>query len=214
MSHSLAAVIFDFGHVLSEKETQGRTAEIARACGLSVPDFEASYALYRPEYDRGKMNGTDYWRLLSKQTGKKLGEEETCSLIELDTRNSTELNPLMLGWAQQLAQEKFRIAILSNMTTDDMSRMQREGVLDRLGAFEVKVFSSWVGLVKPEEQIYTYCLKLLELEPHEALFIDDKEVNTAAAVELGMRAYLFRAAEADLPVLCRQYDLPFPERIS
>jgi len=204
MSHSLAAVIFDFGHVLSEKETQGRTAEMARACGLSVPDFKAAYASYRPEYDRGKMNGADYWQLLSKQTGKKLGVEKTASLIELDTLNSTELNPLMLGWAQQLAQEKLRIAILSNMTPDDMSRMQREGVLDRLGAFEVK----------PEKEIYTYCLNLLELEPRETLFIDDKEVNTAAAVERGMRAFRFRSAEADLPVLCRQYDLPFPEGIS
>jgi putative hydrolase of the HAD superfamily len=208
MKALIKAVIFDFGHVLSRRERRGRTAEMARICGLGVPAFEAAYARYRPEYDRGRLSGAGYWQLVTERGGRKLAAQDTASLIELDTDNSAELNPVMLGWAEQLAREGLRTAVLSNMTCDDMSRMQREGVLERLGAFEVKVFSCWVSLVKPEGAIYRRCLEELQLEPAETLFIDDKEVNTEAAERLGMRAFRFRSAEQDLPEICRRYGLP------
>jgi putative hydrolase of the HAD superfamily len=225
MAALIKAVIFDFGHVLSQGERPGRSAEMARICGLGVPAFKAVYAEHRPEYDRGRLSGAQYWQLVTERAGRKLGAQDTASLIELDTSNSTELNPLMLGWAGQLAREGLRTAILSNMTCDDMSRMEREGVLERLGSFQVKVFSCRVGLVKPEEAIYRHCLGELELEPVETLFIDDKEVNTEAARRLGMGAFRFRSAEedrqvprrssaGDLQAICRRYDLPLPAELS
>ena len=203
------AVVFDFGQVLSYPEKQSRIESMATICGLSVEAFGTAYRKYRPAYDRGTLKGVDYWRLLTADMPVELRSSDVESLIDLDTVNSIELNPSILRWAKVLLYNRLRIAILSNMTADDMERMRRDGILARLGMFEVKVFSSSVGLVKPEREIYEYCLTRLSLEPEETLFIDDKKENIDAACRLGMNAFLFQNTHSDLYTLSRQYNLPY-----
>jgi putative hydrolase of the HAD superfamily len=206
----LKAVIFDFGQVLSYPEKQSRIEEMARLCGLSLEGFRVAYRKYRPSYDRGDLKGIDYWRLVNIEASNKLKSKDIESLIDLDTANSIELNPTMLRWVTLLIKKKLRTAIISNMTPDDMSRMQRGGILKRLRTFDVKIFSSRVGLVKPENAVYEYCLTQLGLEPEEALFIDDMEANIEAARRLGMKVFLFHSTEPDLVTLSKQFNLPRP----
>ena len=208
MTHSLKAIIFDLGQVLSYPERQSRVEEMARLCGLSFKSFKAAYQKYRREYDRGILQGIEYWSHISSESSKNLDSGVIETLITLDTANSVELNPVMLRWVDLLVRENFRTAILSNMTPDDMARMQQEDTLRRLGAFEVKVFSCWIGLVKPEKTIYHHCLRQLGLYPVKVLFIDDKEENIRAARDLGMKTYLFNPNCPDLSTLCRDFNLP------
>lgn len=205
---STKAVVFDFGQVLSYPEKQSRIEKMATLCGLSLEALGAAYRKYRPPYDRGKMNGKDYWRLVTSEASERLTAKDIESLIDLDTTNSIELNPTMLRWANLLVEYKYRTAIISNMTPDDMSRMRHEGILNRLGTFEVKIFSSFVGLVKPENAIYQQCLTCLGLAPKEVLFLDDKVENIEAARGLGMKTFLFHSVDPDLDTLSRNFNLP------
>ena len=52
-------------------------------------------------------------------------------------------------------------------------------------------FSNRLHLVKPDLNIYNFCLQQLKVLPPEALFVDDKEENVEAAQKLGMKAILF-----------------------
>ena len=56
--------------------------------------------------------------------------------------------------------------------------------------FDVVVISGEVGMRKPEERIFRHAVGLLGLTPQECLFIDDLEVNVAAAEAVGMTAML------------------------
>ena len=65
--------------------------------------------------------------------------------------------------------------------------------------FELIVDSAFVGMRKPEPEIYELTLERLrkrdglgDLAPGECLFIDDVEVNADAARELGIAAVRFR----------------------
>ena len=58
------------------------------------------------------------------------------------------------------------------------------------GMFDVVVISGEVGMRKPEERIFRHAAGLLGLDPAECVFIDDIDVNVAAAEAIGMTAIL------------------------
>ena len=66
------------------------------------------------------------------------------------------------------------------------------------GMFDVVVISGEVGMRKPEERIFRHAAGLLGLEPAECVFIDDIEVNVAAAESIGMTAILHHDPAATL----------------
>ena len=63
------------------------------------------------------------------------------------------------------------------------------------GLFEehLKFFSFGIGFLKPEEEAFWTVLKSVGVEPENALFVDDKQINTSAALRLGMAAITFDA---------------------
>ena len=54
------------------------------------------------------------------------------------------------------------------------------------GLFDELVISAEVGLVKPDARVFQLALGRLDVQPHEAVFIDDMPVNVDAAGRLGM----------------------------
>ena len=57
------------------------------------------------------------------------------------------------------------------------------------GLFDAEVFSSRLGVSKPDPRIYEHCCELLGVEPHEAVFVGDGANDELAGAErVGMRA--------------------------
>ncbi len=57
------------------------------------------------------------------------------------------------------------------------------------------VVSGEVKLLKPDPAIYYLALDRFRLHPNQALFVDDRAINVAAAKAVGMHAHLFTTAE-------------------
>jgi putative hydrolase of the HAD superfamily len=78
------------------------------------------------------------------------------------------------------------------------------------GLFDAEVFSSRLGVSKPEPEIYHHCCELLAVEPHEAVFVGDganDELDGARRV--GMQAILIhRPGEDPLWPEARAWDGP------
>ena len=70
-----------------------------------------------------------------------------------------------------------------------------EGGGARLDEFEVQMYSCEIGTVKPEPEIYLECCRRLGCAPAEAVFLDDKKVNTEAGRRVGMHSYVFHSAD-------------------
>jgi putative hydrolase of the HAD superfamily len=66
--------------------------------------------------------------------------------------------------------------------------------------FEVVVDSAWVGMRKPDPEIYRLTLERLGgVAPERSLFVDDNERNVETARELGMHGVHFRSNEQAIP---------------
>jgi HAD superfamily hydrolase (TIGR01509 family) len=55
--------------------------------------------------------------------------------------------------------------------------------------------SHHLGVRKPDPAFYERLLEKIAREPHECLFVDDREENCVAAEAVGMRAHLFAGAD-------------------
>ena len=80
------------------------------------------------------------------------------------------------------------------MRTGLISNSWGLGIYDRAPTelFDVAVISGEVGLHKPQPEIYLLACERLEVEPGDAVFVDDLRENCAGAEAVGMTAVLHR----------------------
>jgi putative hydrolase of the HAD superfamily len=91
----------------------------------------------------------------------------------------------LLAWAADLS-TRVRVGIISNSA--DGARREEEHRYGLSSIFEHIVYSHEVGLAKPDSRIYALACDRVGVAPHEAVFIDDRPENVAAAREFGMHA--------------------------
>lgn len=188
----LRAVIFDFGLVLSSPPVPAAWAQMLEIAGLSPEIFDAHYWKYRLDYDRGTLNGRTYWQSIARDAGLSLTPVQVSTLIEQDILLWATVDPIMLDWATRVKAAGFKTAILSNMGRELLAHMREN--FEWLRGFHHLTWSCELNTVKPEPKIYRHTLKNLNVQPTEALFLDDKPENVEGARAIGMRALLFRNA--------------------
>ncbi len=117
----------------------------------------------------------------------------------------------MVAWQARLKERGLLTAILSNM--GDSTHKTLLGTHGWIANFDVHVWSYQLRVAKPDPAIYLHTLEQLAVPAPQALFIDDKDENIAAAQALGMKAIQFSTADqlrADLIACGFDAELPLP----
>jgi putative hydrolase of the HAD superfamily len=89
-----------------------------------------------------------------------------------------------------LRDEGYRMALLTNNVREWEQQWRAMAPIDEI--FEVVVDSAFVGMRKPDAEIYELCVARLGVRAEECLFVDDREDNCAGAVAVGMTAVRYR----------------------
>jgi len=208
---SIRAVIFDYGMVLTCPPDPEAHRALVRITEIPADRLDRLYWAHRPAFDSGILTGRDYWRKIAFEAGLNLAETVIDELVEWDARMWMTKNRAMLDWQLRLKQRGVRTSIVSNMGDTVHQAMERE--LEWLSRFDVLVWSYQLGVSKPDPAIYRYALEKLGVPAAETLFIDDKQPNVDAAIEVGMKGVVFtdvqdlRASLAESGVLA---GLPLP----
>ncbi|MFV2000253.1 MAG: HAD family hydrolase, partial [Acidimicrobiia bacterium] len=61
--------------------------------------------------------------------------------------------------------------------------------------FSVFLSSSYLGVSKPNKEIYSLAVDIVQYRPDQCVFIDDREINLECANLLGIRPVLFTDAD-------------------
>lgn len=208
---AIRAVIFDYGMVLSTAQEPAAHANLIAITGLDRDTFEKYYWRRRHDYDLGVLNGVTYWKWISDEAGLNLSSAQIEQLIENDVLMWSTINEQMLAWVNILHEAGFRIGILSNMGEELLRYMRQE--FGWLNLFDHHTWSCELGIAKPDPAIYIHTCEKLDILPAEALFLDDKPENIAAAEAVGMIAIQFRTVEQlkkDLATRGLLAELPVP----
>jgi putative hydrolase of the HAD superfamily len=195
----IRALISDFGGVLTTPLSRGFLAYQEEA-GISLEELGLAMARAGEAYgehplfalERGEIAEAEFARRLEEQLD---GRFDLGRLRELYFER-LEPNETMIRYVAQLRARGLRTALLTN-NVREWEPLWRGKLpqLDRI--FELVVDSAFVGLRKPEPEIYELTLERLggDLRAGECLFVDDLEVNCETARALGMTAVRFETAE-------------------
>ena len=204
---AIRAVICDFGGVLttpligSFMAFQDRTGIPMEALGTAmgrIYERDGEHPLY--ELEKGRVSEQDFLATLRDELASDLGhvpELHNFSELYFDALNPNEE---MIAEMRSAREGGCRMALLTNNVREWEPHWRAMLPVDEI--FELVVDSAFVGMRKPEPEIYELALKRLrahdpialgDLQPAECLFIDDFEVNCAAARELGLNAVRFES---------------------
>ena len=191
-------VLFDYGGVICEPQSEADRARLASASGGPAAEFDAAYWRYRLDYDRAALDVTAYWRSVAADLGRTYTDAEIAELTRLDTASWLTLQPATVDLITGLAAAGHRLALLSNAPADVAEAVQ---ALPVAGYFEHLLFSCTLKSAKPDPECFQATLAVLGAEPADVIFLDDRPGNVAGAAALGMVSFQFTeaaAARADL----------------
>ncbi|HUO34203.1 MAG TPA: HAD family phosphatase [Candidatus Acidoferrum sp.] len=180
----IRAVIFDFGEVLCEAPDPAVLARMAGVFRTTPERFVEMYHESRVPYDRGDLTPEEYWKNFTEREGVKAGAEQREQLRQWDLQMWSRIRGEMVEWSQALIAAGYRTSILSNMQHDMIAHVRRS--FPWVEKFHCQIFSAEVRSAKPDALIYEKCIECLAVAPEEALFVDDREVNLAAARKQGI----------------------------
>ena len=88
----------------------------------------------------------------------------------------------------------YKLALFSNHAKEWIDYCEEKFNFHEL--FDTRVYSYEIGVSKPDPVSFERVLDALKAIPEECLFVDDSEINIAAARELGFKGIVFTNAEA------------------
>lgn len=187
------AVVFDFGGVLFRWEPRELLARLlphraaTPAAAQELVDlFFEDYRGDWGEFDRGAVEAPALAERIARRTGLTLAEIHAVIAAVPDALTPIPGTIELLHRLHELGRPLY---YLSNMPAPYAQHLERTHHF--LELFRGGVFSSRVGLIKPESEIFMHAAQLLGLAPARTLFIDDVAHNVEAARAAGWRAVRF-----------------------
>ena len=205
------AILFDYGHTLVDfRRTQEALhaayeqirARIEAVAYMEVPEIldliervaGGVDALVAESYEERRMEELDL-ALVFRETlagvGFDLPDDVMAHVIQLDHSaysNSMAVEPEVLATLEELRRTGYRMGVVSNVALlPDLMRAD----IDRLGIgplLDAAVFSSEVGLRKPDPRIFTEALDRVGARPAETAFVGDRLLDDVGGAQaMGMR---------------------------
>jgi putative hydrolase of the HAD superfamily len=193
----IEAVVSDFGGVLTTplfnafahvQEEHGIPLESLGKAMWAATQERGENPLFPLE--RGELSEPEFLGIVGDALSREVGRPVEMS--DFADRYWAQLSPNeeMLEYLRSLRSRGVRLALLTNNVREWEPRWRPVWDVDSL--FELVVDSAFVGTRKPEPEIYALTLSRLGLPGSACVFVDDLELNCAAARECGMHAVVFR----------------------
>ncbi|MBS1880412.1 MAG: HAD family phosphatase [Actinobacteria bacterium] len=198
------AVVCDFGGVLTTSLFEAFT-KIQEEFGIEGQDLGAAMQLLSERNDenplfpleRGEISEEAFLAELGGALEEVLGREAHVHRFRHALFDGLDPNPPMIELMRELRDRGLRMAMLTNNVREWEPLWRSMLPVDEI--FEAVIDSGFVGCRKPEPRIYELTVERIGVPFERCLFVDDLEVNIAAAVELGMRAVRFESNEQAIP---------------
>ena len=94
---------------------------------------------------------------------------------------------------KELKEKGVKVYLLSNLHLSAIPMAKK--IVDFWDLFDGIIISGEVGASKPEPEIFQILFDRFKINPKEAVFIDDTEVNVQAAKILGLDALIFKDSQ-------------------
>lgn len=177
--------MFDLGGVLVPPE--GSIGDLAAELGVAPEALAVAYWRVRDDYDRGGPS-VEFWARVTAEIGSPVGRG---GFDRLDAIDAARWSSLALGVEELLAgvtRAGTPLAVLSNAPASLAATVR---AAPWSAPFDTLLFSSDVGVMKPDPAIYAVAAERLGLPGCDIAFFDDRVPNVDAARDQGWQAHLW-----------------------
>lgn len=197
--------IFDFGQVLVEFNTEYMTSVyFENKAEIKTVEEVVFDRLYWDKLDEGSISDDQVRQGIKSRLPKEL-HEKACLVYDNWYKNL----PFIKGMTElisEIKQNGGRIFLLSNISEAFADNYHTVPEIKALfDKFDGLVFSSKLGLTKPDKEIFKYLLRQYNLNARECVFIDDRVCNTLGAERIGIKSILFSACDDKFKTEIKKY---------
>ena len=187
---NITAIFSDVGGVLATNGwDRGERKALAAQFQLDWDEFEDRHELIVTAFETGRLALDAYLERAIFYRHREFTREQIKAFM-FERSQPNEASLALMG--RLAASGKYFLATLNNES--------RELNRHRIEKFELKKYftvffsSCFLGLKKPDEEIYTKALEISQRPPQECVFIDDRALNLDAPRRLGMNVIQFQNA--------------------
>ncbi|MFI3333197.1 MAG: HAD family phosphatase [Rikenellaceae bacterium] len=184
----MKTVIFDLGGVVVARNPNKVTEEFREFFSFLA---DKQMPLFWEEYDRGTQTLDETIEIISNIKSLSL---DICRSTVIDAITMQEPIEPTAQLIEELHAKGFRLLVLSNMSLEFIEFIRSMPIYRY---FSGEVVSCEEHTVKPEAKIFEILLERYNVDPVDALFIDDRPANIEAASAKGINTLLFKRWEAE-----------------
>jgi putative hydrolase of the HAD superfamily len=194
---SIRAVISDFGGVLTNplweafagwNEKVGADPGVLGMALQRAAEERGEHPLY--ELEKGKITEDEFTAIVQSQLPGEIQLEGFRDIYF----SHLHPNEPMIELMRELRGRGLRMAMLTNNVREWEPLWRAKLPVDEI--FDVVVDSAFVGMRKPEREIYELTLERLGgIRAERCLFVDDVDVNCTMATDIGMTAVHYVSPE-------------------
>jgi putative hydrolase of the HAD superfamily len=186
------AVLFDVGGVmLTNGWDHNERATVLAQFGVDRAEFEARHAEPYDAWERDTISPQDYLNAVLFYESRSFTADE---FIEGMKAVSVPILDNAMSVLSDIAKsEKYLVGLLNNE-----SRLLHEYRMKKYGLtqyLDLQLSSCYLGMRKPDAEIYRRAVDILGVPAERIIFIDDRKGNADAAAAVGIHAIQFLGEE-------------------
>jgi len=188
---SIRAIFWDVGGVLLTNawDRNERTKALDHF-HVDPEEFHDRHELVVSSFERGKITLNEYLARTVFYEPRSFTVDTFCDYMF----SLTQPFPEVLEFAQSLTDSgKYLMGTINNESRElNNFRIEKFGLRK---IFRVFISSCFVGLRKPERDIYRVALEITQFPADQCCFIDDRSLNLECAAQLGMHTIHMQSLE-------------------
>lgn len=165
-------------------------AAAAKMFDINVTDFDKRHALTFDTYEIGKITLDEYLERTIFYKSRSFSKEMFREFIFAQSQPHKDMIDLI--WKMKKNHD---------LTTVALTNEGREIMHHRIEAFHLKEFidifvcSAYIGLRKPDADMYRFALDLSNTKPSEVIYIDDRDLFIEVGHKLGLKTIHHKTIE-------------------
>ncbi len=183
-------IIFDLGGVVFQSGTAQAIRTIAQQLNLTeeaVASFLREDSEYGGKYRKGEITKEEFWKAALESWKKEIDWRIPNDIWMKSYRVRQDMVELI----KSLHNNGYILGVLSNTVEDRFNHINQQ--MNIYLYFSQRVLSYKDHVLKPDRKAFLLIMQKLNIgDPHEAIYIDDKEIHANVARDLGMHAIVYQ----------------------
>lgn len=184
MKSKYSTIFFDWSGVIADDTGDYFIAQSIKKFGATDSQIVEIVKNHFRDFMLGNLSEIEYWNRI-KNDYKLNIPEQYCRAF--NNWSGIMPNEKILNFASDLKNRGYKIGIITNIIQPVYDIIKKSGYYN---IFDSTIASCEVNIIKPQKEIYELSLNRLNTSAVESIFIDDKQSNLDAAIQIGFTTIL------------------------